>query len=419
MHAGLDDIPCGLRDWSEPHPLLGFPQCRLMPSGGVWASEVQCIGCKYRDPFASWVTHGARPAGKRVVIRSQIDSHTGYGQIADWLGRALAARGLPVAYMPIFATEAFLPLTDQVRGRLIAHSRDPWELLLAPPAAEPDPRKGAVTYTMWETTKLPSGCVDRLNRACAVVLPSGFCAEVFSANGVVVPLYVVPPGISATEYAPQGEPPVDVCRFGTAGRLAHGGRRKGVEDVIAAFRAAFPNEVDAALSVKIWPDCNLPPVDDPRVTIVRTPLSTGELADWYRSLTVYVSASRGEGFGFLPLQAMACGRAAIATAFSGHGEYFDETVGYPLQFRYRPADGMYVGLGHWGVPEPDSLVARMRQVYRNRDEAARLGDAAARRARQFTWDRTAAGLVRTLVDVGALDRTALLPDDEPEQGRSP
>ncbi|MGO9463442.1 MAG: hypothetical protein ACLQVF_04675, partial [Isosphaeraceae bacterium] len=36
MHAGLDDIPCGLRDWSEPHPLLAPPRARTISVGWGW-----------------------------------------------------------------------------------------------------------------------------------------------------------------------------------------------------------------------------------------------------------------------------------------------------------------------------------------------------------------------------------------------
>jgi glycosyltransferase involved in cell wall biosynthesis len=382
--------------------MLGFPHCRLTPSGGVWASAAQCRGCSQRDPFAWWPGADPRPPGKRVLIRAGIDSYTGYGQIAEGLGRALAARGATVAFVPIRQCERFLPLADSVRSRLIRASRDPWELLIAPPWVPLDPRKGTIAYSMWETTKLPPGSAERLNRAGGVVVPSHWCAEVFRGNGVVAPLYVIPPGVDR-EYFPAGPPPTDVCVFGTAGRLAHGGPRKGIEAVIAAFRIAFPTEPDARLTVKIWPDCPVPAPDDPRVTLVRTPLTTEGLARWYRGLTVYVSASCGEGFGMHPLQAMSCGRAVIATTFSGHSEYFDETVGYPLRYQCVPAGDSFAGLGEWGQPEPDHLAERMREVYAARFDAARLGAAAATRARSFTWQRAGDALLTVLRDLGALD----------------
>jgi glycosyltransferase involved in cell wall biosynthesis len=400
----FDELPCGFRDWSDPHDLLGFPRCRLSPDGGLWPSARQCRACGERDAAGWWGPGGKPPRGSRVVIRSYVDSHSGYGQTADWLGRALEGLGVPVVYVPLGQGEAFLPITPEVLGRIVPGARDPWELRVASLFEPLDPRKATVLYTMWETTRLPPGIAAALNRAQAVVVPSRWCADVFSANGVDAPLYVVAPGISADEYTPGAPPAPDVCRFGTAGRLAHGGPRKGVEDVIEAFLAAFPNEPDALLSVKVWPDCPVPPCGDPRVEIIRAPLTTRQLADWYRSLTVYVSASRGEGFGLHPLQAMACGRAVVATQFGGQGEYFDDSVGYPLRFDYRPATGIYEGFGHWGVPDRDDLVDRLREVYRDRGRAAALGEAAARRAVAFSWERTGRALGRVLSDVGAIER---------------
>lgn len=336
------------------------------------------------------------------MIRAHVDSSTGYGQIADWMGRSIEELGISVVYVPVRLDETFLPLTSAVRARLINRSRDPWELLVAPPQFSLDPSKATVVYTMWETTRLPPGCVDQLNLARGVIVPSRWCADIFSANGVVAPLFVVSPGVDEPEYFATTRSAETTCRFGTAGRLAHGGPRKGVETVITAFQQAFPNERDVLLSVKIWPDCDLSPVNDPRITLIRDPLTTAQLGDWFRSLTAYVSASCGEGFGLLPLQAMACGRPAIATPFSGHSEYLDDSVGYPLQFSYQRASGIYMNLGHWGVPDLSSIIKRMRQVYENRSRAAALGADAAIRAKRFTWRRTGQDLIRILQSLGAL-----------------
>ncbi len=272
---------------------------------------------------------------------------------------------------------------------------------------------------MWETTKLPPGCVDRLNRFCAVVLPSRFCADVFGANGVVAPLYVVAPGISATEYAPKGEPPIEVCRFGTAGRLAHGGPRKGVEDVIAAFREAFPSEPDAALSVKVWPDCHLSPVNDPRVTIVRTPLTTGELADWYRSLTVYVRHSRA--------RASDCSRfrrwpaavprsrphsAAMASTSTRRSDIrCSFTTDPPMACTPASAIGVCPSRRAWSL----GCARSIETATRPRTSVTRRPDARVD-SPGIKWPRASCG---PSSNACALDHSALLPDDDFEPRRSP
>ena len=75
------------------------------------------------------------------------------------------------------------------------------------------------------------------------------------------------------------------------------------------FERAFPDEDDVRLRVKVTPKCDLPDSDDPRIEIERQFLPPPRLAEWYRSLTTFVSISHAEGFGLHLLEAMACGQA--------------------------------------------------------------------------------------------------------------
>src|SRR6185312_8936542 len=98
--------------------------------------------------------------------------------------------------------------------------------------------------------------------------------------------------------------------FGTAGRMAHGGSRKGLNEVMAAFVAAFPDpDLPVRLDVKCWPDClpRLVVPDDPRIRVITDAWTAHDLGAWYDGLTCYVTASRGEGYGLPPLEAMAHG----------------------------------------------------------------------------------------------------------------
>jgi glycosyltransferase involved in cell wall biosynthesis len=190
------------------------------------------------------------------------------------------------------------------------------------------------------------------------------------------------------------------CVFGTAGALDEGGLRKNVQLVIDLFRRAFPTEPDVRLRVKITPAS--PPVEthgDGRIEVIASPLSSAELADWYRSLTAFVNASAGEGFGLHLLEAMACGRPLISSTFGGVSAFFDGAVGYEIGHRLVEARNAIYG-GRWSEPDMDELVAGMREVYAHPDEARRLGEKAARRAAAFTWDDTTRKLVIVLIQHG-------------------
>jgi glycosyltransferase involved in cell wall biosynthesis len=152
--------------------------------------------------------------------------------------------------------------------------------------------------------------------------------------------------------------------------------------------------------VKITP--NSPPVNthgDPRIDVIDAHLPAAQLTDWYRSLTAYVNASAGEGFGLHLLEAMACGVPLISSTFGGVGAFFDGRVGYEVRFRPVGAcNSIYRGM--WSDPDEVDIVDRMQRVIRHPEEAARLGVAAADRARQFRWEDTIRKLVIVLIQNG-------------------
>ncbi len=254
-----------------------------------------------------------------------------------------------------------------------------------------------VNLTMWETNRLSPAAVAACNELACVVVPCAANAAWFRASGVTAPLRVVPLGIDPALFRPTTPEPAGLVRFGCAGRTAHGGVRKGLDAAIAAFLDALGDEPTAFLEVKVWPDCAVADPRHPRVLIRRTPLADAELVDWYRSLSCFVSASKGEGWGLQPHQAMAVGRPAIAPFWGGHAAYMTAESCYPVEFAEEPATGpIYGGLGAWCVPRHDSLVEQMRRAFANGAERRAKGAAAAARAAEFTWARTARELAAVL-----------------------
>lgn len=342
-----------------------------------------------------------------VAIRAALTGWTGYGQIAEWLGRGLVGLDLEVAYEDSGTDTLYGPPSEFVANRIVPRSRLPWVVRLDMPYAPPVEGRRSVAFSMWETDALTRDAVDALNRAEAVCVPCRHNRDAFLASGVVRPIHLVPLGVSADEgYADDGTPPpADICRFGMAGRMAHGGVRKGLNEGMAAFVAAFPRSVeDVRLEVKVWEDC-LPALrvpDDPRIAIVTTPMSPAEMATWYRRLTCYVVPSKGEGWGLHTLQAMAVGRPVIAAPWSGTADFWTEDCGWPLRYRLEPAGDFYDGLGRWAVPWPTDMVAAMRAARQDRPGCIARGRAAAARAAEFGWDRTARAFRRALEAATAL-----------------
>ena len=263
------------------------------------------------------------------------------------------------------------------------------------------PDRRTAVFTMWETDTLPARAVTELNRCGLVIVPSEWGAECFRANGVTMPIEVVPLGYDPAVFRPA--PPLTGCVFGTAGALDDGGLRKNVPKVIEWFRASFPTKPEVRLRVKITPAS--PPVTthgDPRIDVIDRSLSSTELAEWYASLTAFVNGSFGEGFGLHLLEAMACGRPLISTSFGGASEFFGRDVGYEVSHRLVEAKNTIYS-GHWAEPDDAAMIAAMRRVFSYGNEAAELGCRAAAHASGFTWTAMAARLVKVLRERGFCD----------------
>jgi hypothetical protein len=337
---------------------------------------------------------------KRLVFRADINSYTGYGLHACQIVTDLEDFGYEVNLHPTSIDEQFSPIPQNVRKNMIAEEpNEEWELVLHPPNFLPSRKRRTVYFTMWESSRLASGSVAVLNRAECVIVPCHWNADCFAASGVNRPIKIVPLGIDtqAFRFSPMNMD--GPCVFGTAGRMAHGGMRKGINQIIDLFQKAFPSETDVRLVVKGFPDCAIHPVKDKRITVLQKYLSAEELARWFASLTCFVSAARGEAWGLMQQQALAIGRPIISVRYGGVAEFFDEKVGYPVRFAEVPADGEYARCGDWADPDEGNLMEQMRDVYLDRRRAQALGEVAAKKVYSYSWQNSTRELLKVLQEL--------------------
>lgn len=334
------------------------------------------------------------------VLRSYISNYFGYGLHGLQILKDFTTFGYDVKVVPLtldLRNDRFQPATVEetaLVNRCVAADNNPAfcrELVLALPYQEfPKDKRKRVFFTMWETNRLPRKAVDNLNNVDHVVVPSEWNACLFNASGVNRPISVSQLGIDTSVYHFLPKPTEGLCVFGSGGRLTAGGIRKNIADMPKIFADAFPSQKDVRLSLKMFPDEQTVVTYDPRVEVVTQFLSPKAMAQWYARLTTYVSVSNSEGWGLMPHQAMAVGRPAIAPRFGGMREYFDESVGYPVDFRLIPCGGIYAqdefsAGGFWAEINRDDLIDRMRWVYNNQDKVAELGKIASERAMKFSW----------------------------------
>lgn len=103
------------------------------------------------------------------------------------------------------------------------------------------------------------------------------------------------------------------------------------------------------------------------------PVPQHELADWYRAATALIMPSYSESFGLSAVEAQACGTPVVAASVGG----------LPVAVTHGRT-GLLVD-GH----QPDNWAHALRRLAESLPYAARLGTAAAARARQFGWSAAA------------------------------
>jgi glycosyltransferase involved in cell wall biosynthesis len=117
-----------------------------------------------------------------------------------------------------------------------------------------------------------------------------------------------------------------------------------------------------------------------------------DVLDFYAAADLYVSPSHEDSFGLPVLEAMSCGLPVITSAFAG------------------VSDLIHNGEDGFVLRDPQELVKLLRELYRDGAKRQRVGEAAAKLSREWTWDRNAAAVWDLLKEVSARRLSQGLPE---------
>jgi hypothetical protein len=188
-----------------------------------------------------------------------------------------------------------------------------------------------ISYTPWESTIVPERWRESLSLIDEIWTTSDWCANVFEDNGYK-DVRVFPHGIDPI-WSPRRRREGDVIKFLHVGEPAP---RKAGQMVVDAFTNLFGNDPRYSLTLKVYKhnttriynnyiDKNilgLPNVLYNNIYIIDKDMTTEELVKLYHDHDVLVYPSYGEGFGFIPLQALATGMPTICTSGWAHYENY-------------------------------------------------------------------------------------------------
>ena len=261
--------------------------------------------------------------------------------------------------------------------------------------------------------------IKNINEECDLLLvPAVSNVKPFIDYGVKSQVAVVPLGIDPTIFKPK-QPDMELLRnafwFGDAPRdgdfvfLVAGflQERKGVKEAIEAFTSAFSPRDNVCLLIKnvckAWGHTHIPLISNfvserggsPRIGVIEAEFSEPALATLMSTVDCYLSPHKREGFGLMPLQALACGTPAIVTAFDGPLEYMTEDCGWlvdPAGYDLRVLREITQGFAAsddtvpWAHIDVAATAKAMQEAVETAHEKAH---ACRERALEFTWDATA------------------------------
>lgn len=238
-----------------------------------------------------------------------------------------------------------------------------------------------VLFTMWETDVLPPRFARWLNQYDEILVPCEHNIAVFHEHHPKV--NYIPLGVDTKWWTPQPKTENKVFRFHAAGSLW---RRKGLDKVVEAFdRLKLP---DAELHIKAAPHASDVPHDLPeRVYLNRKWMDAETQRDWFNMADCFVAPARGEGFGLIPLQAIALGVPTIVSDSSGQAQ-FAHLATSVVSSRKQPC---FMG-GRWDEPNVDHLMQLMRFHYHHRANLWVEAQARAKNAEEFSWAKAASKL---------------------------
>ena len=348
-------------------------------------------------------------------------SRTGYGVAGAHLLRALRNAQVPVAFHPIGPLDRTITdaahLDATLTSAMLVHPDAPSVRLSQQFDLGTHAGRGAtVGFTIFERDAFTEQELAGMQAQDALIVCSEWARGVCIANGLGdKPIHVVPLGVDRVvfhEGVAAHQRTTDTV-FLQVGKLEP---RKGQLELLRAFESAFaPSD-----AVRLVLSCTNPFIgrDEMEALLApfrRSPLAsritirTAELASLHAVAHVMaaadcgVFAARAEGWNLEALEMLSMGKQVIATDFSAHTEYLNAG-----NARLVRIDALEPALGGalpgrwaaWNAPQHEQLVAHLRAVHAERQAGSlTLNRAGIDTAGKFTWDASAAALVRALEQI--------------------
>lgn len=333
----------------------------------------------------------------KIIINSDFDVITGYGNLAVELAIALERSGEFDVYavgsvgfdLPRALTKLFEKPKPQ-KFDIYMKIGTPSQLALPSEMKTSFPFK-KVALTMWEQTRLTNKLLAETyyNDYDAIFVPCemnvGVFKEVYNKEIKVLPL-----GVDTEFFTPINRAFENPLRFCLLGNLTY---RKNVMGAIKAAATLIEQGYDIELSLKTDHNYLPPELGSDRIHIHSTTMWTREMVrNFYQNNDVYLAISRGEGFNFPALEFAATGGVVLGHNWGGHEAWYNELycANVLLYNRIKISPNIWADAAEgseWAEVDSSSLVREMIRLYEDRKILIEKSRNAARfMGQMFSWD---------------------------------
>lgn len=246
----------------------------------------------------------------------------------------------------------------------------------------------SIGYWAWELPEIPPDWEKAFKHFDEIWVPSNFVQDAVSMKSPV-PVVRIPHSIEVktdssltrADFDLPQEPFLFLVMFDTYSRQ----ERKNPYGALEAFRNAFAaDDMSVRLVIKVnnaTPDA-LRTIQEKagshrNVLLLDQVYSRAQVNAIIANCDCFVSLHRSEGFGFGPAEAMALGKAIIATNWSGNIDYMrpDNSIGINYELVTIEQDyGPYKKGQKWAEPDLDQASQAMEKLANDRAWAERLGN---------------------------------------------
>lgn len=233
------------------------------------------------------------------------------------------------------------------------------------------PHQYKIQMTQWESTLVPPHWVDHAKDYDEWWTANQFGADAFINAGVPAEkIHIYEHGVDASMWTPKKRGQNNVIRFL---HVDSGSPRKRASLAVEAFKKAFGNNPDYELTLKYshhdatqqdWFDQHTLETygdwESLNIRHIRENMSIEQLINLFHFHDILIYPSEGEGFGLIPLQALATGMPTISTSrWCSYDKYFSGNI---IDSKMGVSDVVetYTRYGDVVLPDLDSMISIMK-----------------------------------------------------------